>query len=182
MTPKKIVKTFLPPEHIASLIAIAEASQMSVSGLIAQIIAERLAASEVEQFAERAESLLPTEYDVKNTVRYDVVLPLSIMDVIDARAKNQGLSRKRYVASLLTSHASLEPIYDRAAQATIVKTLDKVHAMAVSLNMLRVSVESRGAIPKILEAELLTVREICQELIIEINQMRLANVERWRST
>jgi hypothetical protein len=104
------------------------------------------------------------------------------MSVIDERAKKQGMARKRYVASLLTSHASCEPIYDRAAQATIEKTLSKVHGMAINLNMLRVSLESRGEMPKTLEAELLTVKALCENLLREVNQMRLANVERWRST
>ncbi|CQR32661.1 conserved hypothetical protein [Thiomonas arsenitoxydans] len=182
MAAKKIVKTFVSLEHATALNAIAEASRISVSGLISHIIAERLEGGDVENFGGSTESISPSEFNVKDVVRYTVALPLSLMSVIDERAKKQGMTRKRYVASLLTSHASCEPIYDRAAQITIQKTLDKVHAMAINLNMLRVTMESRGEIPRNLEAELLTATALCENLLSEVNQMRLANVERWRST
>ncbi|OZB55556.1 MAG: hypothetical protein B7X43_00645 [Thiomonas sp. 15-63-373] len=182
MTEKKIVKALLPLDHIAALTAISSGARMSVSGLIAKIIADRLSAGDGASLSDFMDGIRPSEYKVNDTVRYEVVMPLSIMGVIDARAKDQGLSRKRYVASLLTSHASCEPIYDRSAQSTIEKTLDKVHSMAISLNMLRHSIESRGVMPKNIDAELLTVKSLCENLLSEVNQMRLANVERWRST
>lgn len=173
----KITKVYLPDDvaEIVSKTAVAEG--VSVSGMLSRLIAEQI--GKAGDLA-NTDSIAPSEYRERDAVRFNVVLPKAILNVLEARAESQGKTRMRYIVSVLTSHASIEPVYDNAQQAQITRMIDKVHALAVSNNLVRTALEANGVIPAELDTRLLTILEVCGTLLRQLNQMQLANVERWR--
>lgn len=171
------VKVYLPDDLAEIIQSTAKAEEVGVSSLLVRLIAGQVAMAGSNA---KTDSIAPAVFEVSEAVRFNVTLPKNILDILDARAERQGHSRSRYIASVLTSHASIEPVYDREQQATIARVSDKVHALAVSINMMRSSMERSGKIPTDLDATLLTITDVCGKLLMQLNQMRLSNVERWR--
>jgi hypothetical protein len=170
------LKVYLP-DNIGDIVSrTAEVEGVSISGLLSRIIADQIGSGVDDP---KTSSIAPFAYEAHDAVRFNVVLPKKILNILEARAVRQGHTRMRYIASVLTSHASIEPVYDNAQQADITRMIDKVHALAISTNLLRTSVEQTKQIPSDLEGRLSTILEVCGKLLTQLNQMRHANVGRW---
>lgn len=123
----------------------------------------------------------PSEIEAAITSPFTISLPNSVIAALDVRAEAQHLTRRRYIASTLTSHVCAEPVYDRQEQADLSRTIEALHALTMSLQGIRVAMKNNRQATEALDAKLNATEQTCSVLLQQINQMRQSSVERWKS-
>ena len=130
---------------------------------------------------EAPKTIQPAEIEPAISTPFTIALPNSVIAALDARAQAQHLTRRRYIASTLTSHVGAEPVYDREEQADLSRTIEALHALIMSFQGLRIGLENNRQITDALDAKLNATEQTCAVLLRQVNRMRQSSVERWKS-
>ena len=172
-----IVRARLTPAVAERVTASAVQSGMTVSRYIG-VLLER----EVSAPVSTASKIDVLAVDDSQLTRFNLALSKQHVDALDSLARAQGLTRSKYVASLIATHLQSEPIYDRDQLALVGRAIDKVHANAVALNVIRKLLQEQNTPPNSqVVAAVERAESTCRDLLGQLNTMQASNVRRWEA-